>query len=41
MVMLCMALYYRVLYKIAILPVFRSKNEFRDFEGQETQVKYE
>ena len=36
-----MALYYRALYKVTILPVFRSKNDFRDFDGKEMQVKYD
>ena len=40
-VMLRIALYYRALYKITILPVFRSKNDFRDFDGKEMQVKYD
>ena len=39
--MLCIALYYRALYKVVILPVFRSKNDFRDFDGKEMQVKYD
>ena len=41
MALLCIALYYRVIEKTRNFAVFRSKNCFRDFDGQESRVKYE
>ena len=41
MAFICIALYYRALRKTQIFAVFRSKNCFRDFDGQESRVKYE
>ncbi len=39
--MLCIVLYYRALVRDCIFADFRSKISFRDFEGQNSQVKYE
>ena len=39
--MLCKALYYRILEGVLIFGVFQTKNEFRDFEGQEMRFKYD
>ncbi len=39
--MLCIALYYRALLNSCIFADFRSKISFRDFEGKNSQVKYE
>jgi len=41
MALLCIALYYRAIEKMRNFAVFRSKNCFRDFDGQESRVKYE
>ena len=41
MALLCIALYYRAIEKTRNFAVFRSKNYFRDFDGQESRVKYE
>lgn len=41
MALLCIALYYRAIEKMRNFAVFRSENCFRDFDGQESRVKYE
>ena len=41
MALLCIALYYRAIEKKRNFAVFRSKNCFRNFDGQESRVKYE
>ena len=39
--MSCIALYYRALLNSRIFADFRSKIEFRDFDGKISRVKYE
>ena len=39
--MLRKTLYYRILVDILNFAVFQTKNEFRDFEGQEMRFKYD
>ncbi len=41
MILSCIALYYKALRKMRNFAVFRSKNCFRDFEGQEMPFKYD
>ena len=41
MTLSCIALYYKALRKTRIFAIFRSKNCFRDFEGQEMPFKYD
>ncbi len=41
MALSCIALYFKVLRKTRNFAVFRSKNCFRDFEGQEMPFKYD
>ena len=41
MTLLCIALYYKALREMRNFAVFRSKNYFRDFEGQEMPFKYD